>query len=159
MYQVPFSNPGLPDYWWTLYPLGQWAGSKISRTGASLSDAVWRHTQDTSSIWPIHWTLTGITTPGQSGYGSNGNEEVLHITQSSSRKVSLADSSESYPGHMLGGSLRLCRDAVNVINSTRWLGWNFVLFNKFNNYYKMKETKNRKKKQIKFYLAIMSSFQ
>ena len=38
-----------------------------SRTGASPSDAIECHTEDTSSIWPINGTLTGTTTPGQSG--------------------------------------------------------------------------------------------
>ena len=37
-----------------------------------------------TSIWPIDKTLSGATTPGQSGYGNNGNEGALHITQSSS---------------------------------------------------------------------------
>ena len=32
-----------------------------------------------SSIWPIDKTLSGATTPGQSGPGSKGNEGVLHI--------------------------------------------------------------------------------
>ena len=32
-----------------------------------------------SSIWPIDRTLSGATTPGQSGPGSDGNEGVLHI--------------------------------------------------------------------------------
>ena len=31
------------------------------------------------SIWLIDKILTGTTTPGQSGLGSNGNEGVLHI--------------------------------------------------------------------------------
>ena len=35
------------------------------------------------SIWPIDDTLTGTTTPGQSGHGSRGNEQVLHVSQSS----------------------------------------------------------------------------
>ena len=30
-----------------------------------------------SSIWPINRTLSGVTTPGQSGCGSNGNEGLL----------------------------------------------------------------------------------
>ena len=34
-----------------------------------------------SSIWPIDEILTGITTPDQSGPESNGNKEVLHISQ------------------------------------------------------------------------------
>ena len=37
-----------------------------------------------SSIWPIDRSLSGATTPGQSGAGSDGNEGVLHIPQSSS---------------------------------------------------------------------------
>ena len=37
-----------------------------------------------SSIWPIDRTLSGATTTGQSGPGSNGNERVLNISQSSS---------------------------------------------------------------------------
>ena len=37
-----------------------------------------------SSIWPIDKTLSGPTTLGQSGRGSNGNEGLLCILQSSS---------------------------------------------------------------------------
>ena len=32
-----------------------------------------------SSIWAIDRILSGATTPGQSGPGSNGNNGVLHI--------------------------------------------------------------------------------
>ena len=32
-----------------------------------------------SSIWPIHRTLSGAITPGQSERGSDGNEGVLRI--------------------------------------------------------------------------------
>ena len=35
-----------------------------------------------SSIWPIGKTLSGATTPGQSGPGSDGNEGVVRIPQS-----------------------------------------------------------------------------
>ena len=41
-----------------------------------------------SSIWPIDRTLSGATTPGQSGIGGKGNERVLHISQKA--KVKLA---------------------------------------------------------------------
>ena len=34
-----------------------------------------------NSIWPIGETLTSITTPGQSGLRSNGNELVLNISK------------------------------------------------------------------------------
>ena len=49
--------------------------------------------------------LLGATTPGQSGPGSNGNEVVLCIPQSSS--IIVASSSDGlvlYPGHSLGES-------------------------------------------------------
>ena len=36
------------------------------------------------SIWLIDRIQSGATTPGQNGSGSDGNEEVLHIPQSSS---------------------------------------------------------------------------
>ena len=36
-----------------------------------------------SSIWHIDGTVTDTTTLGQSGPGSNGNEEVLYICQNS----------------------------------------------------------------------------
>ena len=36
------------------------------------------------SICPIDRTLSGATTPGQSGPGSDGNDGVLHFPQSSS---------------------------------------------------------------------------
>ena len=50
----------------------------------------------------MHETLTGITTPSQSRHGSNGNEEVLHIPQSSSIGASPSDDLVSYSGHSLG---------------------------------------------------------
>ena len=37
-----------------------------------------------SSVWTIDRTQSGTTTPDQSGTGSDGNEGVLHIPQSSS---------------------------------------------------------------------------
>ena len=55
-----------------------------------------------SSIWPMGRTLSGATIPDQSGPGSNDNEGVLHIPQSSS--ISGASPSNclvSYPGHLL----------------------------------------------------------
>ena len=45
-----------------------------------------------SSMWPIDRTWSGATTPGQSGPGSNGNEEVLHIPQSSKTRASTSES-------------------------------------------------------------------
>ena len=58
-----------------------------------------------SSIWVIDRTLSGTTTQGQSGPGSNGNKRVLCIPKSSS----ITDASQSYclvsyTGHSLGES-------------------------------------------------------
>ena len=48
--------------------------------------------------------LSGATTPAQSGPGSDGNEGVLRIPQSSSiTATSRSDCLVSYPGHSLGG--------------------------------------------------------
>ena len=49
--------------------------------------------------------VTGATTPGLSGLGSDGDERVLCIPQSSSIiRTSLSDCLVSYPGHLLGVS-------------------------------------------------------
>ena len=47
-----------------------------------------------TSIWPIDRTLSGATTPGQSGPWSDGNERVLHIPGTSP-----SDYLVSYLGH------------------------------------------------------------
>ena len=53
----------------------------------------------------IEGTLSGATTPGQSGPRSNDNEGVLHIPQSSSLSgTSLSECLVSYPGHSSGWS-------------------------------------------------------
>ena len=50
-------------------------------------------------------TLSGATTPGQSGPGNEGNDKVLCIPQSSSiTGTSPSDCFESYPGYLLVGS-------------------------------------------------------
>ena len=55
-----------------------------------------------SFIWPIDRTLSGDTTLGQSGPGSDGNEEVLSIPQSSSvTGTSPSDCFMSKPGPLL----------------------------------------------------------
>ena len=58
-----------------------------------------------SSIWPIDRTLSGVTTLGQSRPGSNCNEGVLHISQSSSiTGASPSDCLVSFSGHSLDES-------------------------------------------------------
>ena len=56
-----------------------------------------------SFIEPIDRTLSGATTPDQSGPGSDGNEGVLCIPQISSIiGASTPDRLVSYDGHSLG---------------------------------------------------------
>ena len=55
-----------------------------------------------SSTGPIHKTLSGAITPVQSGPGSDDNEGVHHIPQSSSiTGASPSDSLMTYPEHSL----------------------------------------------------------
>ena len=55
-----------------------------------------------SSFLPIDRTLSGVTTPDQSGPGSDGNEGVHCIPQSFSiTGTSPSDCLMSYPGHSL----------------------------------------------------------
>ena len=56
-----------------------------------------------SSIWPIDWTLSVATTPGQGWPVSIGNKGIICIPQSSSiTEASPSDCLMSYPGHSLG---------------------------------------------------------
>ena len=70
-----------------------------------------------SYILPIDSTLSGATTPAQSGPSSVGHEEVLQIPQGSS--ITGASSTAFlmlYPGYSLG-VLPLHRDAEGVFYS------------------------------------------
>ena len=74
----------------------------------SISNNVWfnvshlfANSLSCSSIWPIDKTLTGATTPSQSGTGSNSNKGELHIPQSSKTGTSPSYSFMSYSGHSL----------------------------------------------------------
>ena len=72
-----------------------------------------------TSIWCIDRTLSGATTPGQSVPGSNGNEGMFCIHQSSS----ITETSPSkYTVHSLEKILLLCKDALSVFYSPSWLG-------------------------------------
>ena len=69
-----------------------------------------------NSIWFIDRTLTGATTSGQNGQGSNGNQRILCIHQSSKTRISL--DLVSYLGQSLGCEiLTKCRDAVGIFYS------------------------------------------
>ena len=78
-----------------------------------------------SSIWSIDRTLSGATTPGQSGPGSNKNEGVLHIPQSSSiTRASPSDCLVSYPGHSLGESYPSAE--MQTVYSTAPANWAMI---------------------------------
>ena len=73
------------------------------------------------------WTLSGTTTPGQRGCGSNGNEGVLGIPQSFSiTGASPSDVFVSYPGHLEVRVLYICRDAVGVFYSLIQADWALI---------------------------------
>ena len=76
-----------------------------------------------SSIWPIDGTLSSATTQSQSKPGSNDNEEVFHITQSSS----ITGASPSDCLVLYSKILPLCFDAVGVFYSPIQLGPEFFL--------------------------------
>ena len=91
-----------------------------------------------TSIWPIDTTLSGTTTPSQSGPGSDGKEWVPCIPG-----TSLSDYLESYQDtRWRRGVLPLCRGEVDgfyspsrlcnfVIGSSYLCGWrlNWINFN------------------------------
>ena len=65
-----------------------------------------------SSLWPIYGTPTDTSTSGCDGPGSNGNEEVLYISQSTRTEALPSGGLVSYPGRLLVVGLPLCRDAA-----------------------------------------------
>ena len=61
--------------------------------------------QFSTSTVSFYLTLSGVTTPGQVGHGSDRNKGVLHIPQRPSiTRTSPSDCLVSYPGLSLGGS-------------------------------------------------------
>ena len=97
---------------------------------------------------PIDKTLSGATTPGQSGPGNDGNEGVLRIPQTSSISGLHSSKHQNYCSlnirlfnaisRTLDGEwgLPLYRDAVGVFYSTNrlgWLLWSFFTWNLSNN--------------------------
>ena len=66
--------------------------------------STWVLSLNVKQFYLTHKNLSGATTPGQSGPGSDGNEEVLCIPQSSRITVnSLSNCLVSLLGHMLRG--------------------------------------------------------
>ena len=73
-----------------------------------------------SSIRPIDRILSGATTPGLGGLGSDGNEGVLHIPQSFSIAwTSPWDCLVSYPGHTMRESYPSLE--MQLVNTTAQL--------------------------------------
>ena len=77
------------------------------------------------SIWPQDMTVSGATTPSQSGHGSDRNKGVIRIPQSSS--ITGASPSDCFVSYVIcrtlfWGVLLLCRDAVGVFYSPNRLG-------------------------------------
>ena len=108
----PRIEPGLPDHWQTQYPLYKlYYFKQISlrwvrsfNVKIVLFQAIqFSISTQFCSIWPIDRALSSATTPNQNGPGSDGNEGVLRISQSSSiTGASPSDCLMSY----LGLSLR-----------------------------------------------------
>ena len=75
-----------------------------------------------SFIWPIDRSLSGATTPGQSGPGNSGNEGVLPISQTSSiTRTSPSDCLVAYEGHSYEGSyLSAEKPSVYSTAPTNW---------------------------------------
>ena len=79
-----------------------------------------------SLIWPQDQTLSGATTPTQSGPESQSNEGVLHVPQISSiTGVSPPDGVMSYPGHSPSewGNLTPHSREVRLVYATDPANW------------------------------------
>ena len=76
--------------------------------------------------------LSDATTAGQSGPGSDGNEEILRIPQSSSiAGTSPSDYLVTYPGHSLGGGGSYPSAEVQSVYSTAPADWARELSRRF----------------------------
>ena len=67
---------------------------------------------------PLIGPLSGATTPDPSGPGSDGNDGVLRIPQSSSiTGTSPSDCLVSYPRHSLGGGTYPCAEKQSLYST------------------------------------------
>ena len=113
----------------------RWTIGKSSERGSGISVLAARHDDDDDdwyavmSIWPIDRTLSGATTPGQIGPGSNWNKGVLCIPLSSS--ISVASPSNclvSYPGHLMGESYPSAEmQSVDFATPVNWVTYLWLL--------------------------------
>ena len=98
-----------------------------------------------SSIWPKDRTLSGTTTLGHCGPGSNGNQRVLCIPQSSSiTGASPSDCLESYPGYLLEESYPSVK--MQSLYSTTLADWT----EKSTRFRLTTDNQKRKKSSLKF---------
>ena len=68
--------------------------------------------------------LSGTTIPGQCGPGSDGNEGLLRIPQSSSiTRTSRLNCLVSYPGHLFGGWGSYPTAEAQLVYSTAPVNW------------------------------------
>ena len=75
-----------------------------------------------SSFWVLYRNLSSATTSGQSEPGSDGDEGVLRIFQSSSiTEASPSDCLMSYPGYSLGGESYLYAESVYFTAPAVWV--------------------------------------
>ena len=70
-----------------------------------------------SSIWPINRILSGVTTPGQSWAGSDGNEGLLNHYRNLTIRLFCGITWTPFGEEVLP----LCRDVVWVFYSPSWL--------------------------------------
>ena len=107
-------------------PNGEWESGKsvLAAWHEGMMNLIWTN----KFIWPVDGILTGTTTPGQSGTGSNGNEDVLYIPASSRTGVYLLDGLLSYPIHTFKWHILLHRDSRLILQSQ--LTKSFCAFNK-----------------------------
>ena len=68
-------------------------------------------------IWSIDRILSGVTSPGHSGPGSDGNEGLLYIAQIS--RITGASSLDCLVSYLVGRGavLPFCKDAVGIFYS------------------------------------------
>ena len=102
-------------------------------------------------------TLSGATTPGQRGSGSDGNEWVICIPQrSSTTEASQSDCLMSYPEHSLGESYSSAE--MQSVYSTAPADWASVKFDKLSKIQRSGKIKCKKVvfKVLKYIIDIFS---
>ena len=97
-------DPLIPCYRWFVYTQLNDQTVQFLKNQFSINHLFAHSLNVKNSIWSIDRTLSGVSTPGQSGPWNNGNEGVFHIPQISKTRASSSDCFVSYPGHAWGKS-------------------------------------------------------